>query len=534
MDNKVFRNFGMENEYLTSDKNQITDEVIYVNENDISSNNGLTRNNNSDKSLVILPLTIKDDLTPSNKLETVEVIDNNVVTKIIIAPSHHTPTQKSKKVTTKNIQMNYIDEKYSSARNTNIYNDGLKDININSSRSREKSNQDEIANHRQCNVDHNNKTIMKKKVDDNVNNNDRANLKKNVGCNKSKCYKICNAVDNKVFRNFGMGNNITHNIVENSNKSEDNIAIIRNDGKGEVSKVSVINAGDDIVTNVRHDTNNKLTIERKEENEETDDINTIQQESSSVKNKEKGERVVKTFHSISIKDQNTKSSNDNKGSKKRVTNGNIFDENISKDTNNRTLKQNILTTPIVANASNVLVNNTDDYIVKNFLQAIKNNHKIERKEKKNETEDINNIKSKREPICKNDYSLSNNTNDKLEYRYQLLNSPTSLKNETEIAITTTENKHTLKQSKLVSTTKKDSSVRNLVENNTNNNMIEKTNIKYISNHKDREDIQIKKGRNSSDFDKERTFSQPNDNNNTNNSKPSPFSISQSNHTPKPK
>ena len=118
-----------------------------------------------------------------------------------------------------------------------------------------------------------------------------------------------------------MGNNITHNIVENSNKSEDNIAIIRHDGKGEASKVSVINAGDNIVTNVRHDTNNKLTIERKEENEETDDINTIQQESSSVKNKEKGERVVKTFHSISIKDQNTKSSNDNKGSKERVTNG---------------------------------------------------------------------------------------------------------------------------------------------------------------------------------------------------------------------
>ena len=57
-----------------------------------------------------------------------------------------------------------------------------------------------------------------------------------------------------------MGNNITHNIVENSNKSEDNIAMIRNDGKGEASKVSVINAGDDIVTNVRHNTNNKLTI----------------------------------------------------------------------------------------------------------------------------------------------------------------------------------------------------------------------------------------------------------------------------------
>ena len=101
------------------------------------------------------------------------------------------------------------------------------------------------------------------------------------------------------------------------------------------------------------------------------------------------------------------------------------------------------------------------------------------------------------PFCKNDYSSSNNTNDKLKYRYQLSNSPTSLKNETEfttnnIDITTTENKHKLKQSKLVSKTKKDPSVRTLVENNTNNNMIEKTKIKYISNHKDREDIQIKR------------------------------------------
>ena len=35
-------------------------------------------------------------------------------------------------------------------------------------------------------------------------------------------------------------------------------------------------------------------------------------------------------------------------------------------------------------------------------------------------------------------------------------------------------------------------------------MIVKTKMKYISNHKDRVDIQIKEGRNSSDFDKERT------------------------------
>ena len=38
--------------------------------------------------------------------------------------------------------MNYLDEKYSSAGNTNMYNDGSMNININSSRAREKSNQD--------------------------------------------------------------------------------------------------------------------------------------------------------------------------------------------------------------------------------------------------------------------------------------------------------------------------------------------------------------------------------------------------------
>ena len=75
-----------------------------------------------------------------------------------MSQSNHTSTQKlKKKVTAKNMQMNYLDEKYSSARKTNIYNDGSMNININSSRSREKSNQDEIANHRQCNVDHNNR-----------------------------------------------------------------------------------------------------------------------------------------------------------------------------------------------------------------------------------------------------------------------------------------------------------------------------------------------------------------------------------------
>ena len=69
VDNKAFRNYGMENEYLTSDKNQITDEVRNINEDEISSNIGSTRNNNLDKAVVILPLTIKDDLLPSNKLK---------------------------------------------------------------------------------------------------------------------------------------------------------------------------------------------------------------------------------------------------------------------------------------------------------------------------------------------------------------------------------------------------------------------------------------------------------------------------------
>ena len=73
--------------------------------------------------------------------------------------------------------MNYLDEKYSSAGNTNIYNDGSKNININSSRSRAKSNQDEIFNHRQCNVDHNENMIMKNQGDYNTNNNDRAKKK---------------------------------------------------------------------------------------------------------------------------------------------------------------------------------------------------------------------------------------------------------------------------------------------------------------------------------------------------------------------
>ena len=81
--------------------------------------------------------------------------------------------------------------------------------------------------------------------------------------------------------------------------------------------------------------------------------------------------------------------NDNKGGKERVTNGKIFDEEIITDTNSSTLKQNILTTPIiVAKASNVSINNTDDYIVKNFLYDTNNKHKIEREGENEETNDI--------------------------------------------------------------------------------------------------------------------------------------------------
>ena len=179
-----------------------------------------------------------------------------------------------------------------------------------------------------------------------------------------------------------LNDNITYNIVENSNDSDDNGAAIRNEVKGgkkivasgnindkedvketndiplkqntlrtaiivEALKVSVNNAGDYIVMNVLHDTNNKLTLEREEENEETDDIKTSKQESPSI-----------------------------------------------------------LTTSIVNRAPNVSVNNTEDYIVKNFLQAMNNNHKIERIEENNETEDINNINQESS-------SKSNNKKEKI-------------------------------------------------------------------------------------------------------------------------
>ena len=47
-----------------------------------SENKSISKLGKSNKSLVILPLTIKDDLLSSNKLETIEKIDNNVVTKV--------------------------------------------------------------------------------------------------------------------------------------------------------------------------------------------------------------------------------------------------------------------------------------------------------------------------------------------------------------------------------------------------------------------------------------------------------------------
>ena len=85
--------------------------------------------------------------------------------------------------------------------------------------------------------------------------------------------------------------------------------------------------------------------------------------------------------------------NDDKEGKEIVTSGNIIDEEAVKDTNNTTLKQNILRTSIVvAKASKVSVNNTGDYIVTNVLHDISNKHTIEREEEDEEMDDINTIK----------------------------------------------------------------------------------------------------------------------------------------------
>ena len=84
---------------------------------------------------------------------------------------------------------------------------------------------------------------------------------------------------------------------------------------------------------------------------------------------------------------------DDKEGKKIVASGKIFDEDIVTDTNNITLKQMILRTPIiVTKKSNVSVNNVDDSIVKNLLQDMNTKHKIEREEENKETNDIKTIK----------------------------------------------------------------------------------------------------------------------------------------------
>ena len=157
------------------------------------------------------------------------------------------------------------------------------------------------------------------------------------------------------------------------------------------SNVSVNNTDDYIVKHFLDDKNNKNKIEREEENKETDDIKN--QKSSSKSNNKKEKTVENTFHYKSIEDQSTMIINDNKWGKERVVNGTIFAEDIVTDTNNSTLKQNILTTSIVVDkASNISINNADDYIVKNFLHDINNKHKIEREEEKKDTDDIYTIK----------------------------------------------------------------------------------------------------------------------------------------------
>ena len=97
--------------------------------------------------------------------------------------------------------------------------------------------------------------------------------------------------------------------------------------------------------------------------------------------------------------------NDNKGGKERVVNGTIFAEDTVTDTNNSTLKQNILTTSIVVDkASNISINNADDYIVKNFLHDINNKHKIEIEEENKETDDMHTIKHESSSVSKEDSS----------------------------------------------------------------------------------------------------------------------------------
>ena len=62
-----------------------------------SESKSISKLGKSYKSLVILPLTIKDDLLSSNKLETVEIIDNNVVTKVNAEQYNNTVVTKVKR-----------------------------------------------------------------------------------------------------------------------------------------------------------------------------------------------------------------------------------------------------------------------------------------------------------------------------------------------------------------------------------------------------------------------------------------------------
>ena len=87
--------------------------------------------------------------------------------------------------------------------------------------------------------------------------------------------------------------------------------------------------------------------------------------------------------------------NNTKEGKESVVNDTIVDEEIGTVTKNNTLKQNILNTYIIVDkASNISINNADDYMVKHFCHDMNNKHKIDREEENKETEDIHNNKQK--------------------------------------------------------------------------------------------------------------------------------------------
>ena len=103
----------------------------------------------------------------------------------------------------------------------------------------------------------------------------------------------------------------------------------------------------------------------------------------------------------------------------------MFDEEIGTDTKNNTLKQNTLNTSIIVDkASNISINNADDYMEKNFFHDINNKHKIEREEKNKETEDLHNNKQK-SPSASNEEKgkiVANTFNHKsIENKMDILN-----------------------------------------------------------------------------------------------------------------